>query len=79
MGLRYGIPEVDHSRRICLNCQHFCVDVDKHSGWGICDIGLHGKLFMNHTKRGRYMAYHTNTRYYNQKGCKVRFKAVDEE
>ena len=76
--LKYGRPQVDTNRRICLNCQHFCVDIDPKSGWGICNIGLHGKSFMNHTKNGVYMARHTNSRYYTQTACKVRFKGVNE-
>jgi hypothetical protein len=76
MSLRYGIPPVDPKRRICYNCQHFCKDINPHSGWGSCDIGLNGGLFWNHVKwpkPHRYMAYHTNGRYYTQKGCKTRF------
>jgi hypothetical protein len=76
--LRYGRPQVNPDRRICMNCQHFCVDIDPKSGWGICNIGLHGKLFRNHTKHGVYMARHTNSRYYTQTACKVRFKGVNE-
>lgn len=76
MSLRYGIPPVDPDRRICFNCQHFCVDVDPHSGWGSCSRTTASGLFMNHTKHGSYMAYHTAARYYNKRGCKIRFKAV---
>ena len=82
MSLRYGIQPVDPSRRICFNCQHFCVDVDPHSGWGICDIGKNSGFFRNHCKypeRRTYMARHSNVRYYTQMGCKVRFKAVTED
>ena len=74
--LRYGRPQVDPNRRICYNCQYFCVDIDPHSGWGICEKGLHGKLFRNHTKHGSYMAHHSNSRYYTQTACKIRFKGV---
>ena len=74
MSLRYGILPVNPERRICINCQHFHKEPDPHSGWGHCEIGLKGKLFRNHTKHGSYMAYHTNARYYTQKGCKVRFR-----
>ena len=76
MSLRYGIPNVDPNRRICFNCQHFCKNIDPHSGWGICDIGLNHGMFRNHVKWPKphtYMARHTNGRYYTQKGCKVRF------
>lgn len=33
--LKHGRPQVDPTRRICMNCQHFCVDIDPKSGWGI--------------------------------------------
>ena len=81
MGLRYGRQAFDPERRICINCQHFCVDIDPHSGWGICNVALHGKMFRNHVRipeRRCYMAMHTNSRYYTQTACKVRFKAVTE-
>lgn len=81
MGLRYGIPEVDPARRICFNCQHFCVDVDPHSGWGVCDVAKNGGMFRNHVKWPEphvYTARHTNARYYTQTGCRIRFRAVSE-
>lgn len=77
MTLRYGRPQVDPERRICLNCQHFVVDIDPHSGWGICNVAREG-LFMNHTKSGKWIAQHTNARYYCQTACRVRFKGVTE-
>lgn len=76
--LKYGRQQVDPTRRICMNCQHFCVDIDPKSGWGICNVGLHGKMYRNHTKHGAYMAMHTNSRYYTRTACKVRFKGVNE-
>ena len=79
MSLRYGIPKVEPSRRICFNCQHFCVSIDPHQGWGVCDIAKNDGLFVNHTSHGRYVARHTNSRYYTQKGCKVRFKEIKED
>lgn len=79
MSLRYGIPPVDQERRICFNCQHFNVSIDPHQGWGSCDIAKKGTLFRNHTSRGSYMAYHTDSRYYTQTACKVRFKAVIDD
>ena len=78
MSLRYGIPPVDPSRRICFNCQHFCVSIDPHQGWGSCTRTTATGLYRNHTSWGTYMAYHTDARYYNQRACKVRFKAVTE-
>lgn len=76
MSLRYGIPPVDPSRRICYNCQHFNVSVDPHQGWGSCDVAKDGGMFMNHVKwptPHKYLARHTNGRYYTQKACKKRF------
>lgn len=79
MSLRYGIPPVDPSRRICFNCQHFCVDVDPHSGWGECELA-NTKWFDHRLRDGtRYKARHSRWRMYNQKGCKVRFKAVTDD
>ena len=76
MALRYGIPPVDPTRRICYNCQHFCVSVDPHQGWGSCDVAKNEVLFMNHVKwpkPHKYLARHTNVRYYTTKACKKRF------
>lgn len=76
MSLRYGIPPVDPSRRICFNCQHFLVDVDPHSGWGECELAS-TKMFDHRLRDGTmYKARHSRWRMYNQMGCKVRFKAV---
>lgn len=76
--LKYGRIEYPPERRVCANCQHFCVDVDPHSGWGICDIGKNDGLFTNHTKHGKYKARHTNGRYYTQTACRVRFVSAQE-
>lgn len=76
MSLRYGIPPVDPTRRICYNCQHFNVSVDPHQGWGSCDVAKDGGMFMNHVKwpkPHKYLARHTNGRYYTTKACKKRF------
>ena len=74
--LRYGRIKFDESRRVCANCEHFVIDDNPHNGWGYCKIGKSDGLFMNHTKHGRYMARHTNGRYYTQTACKVRFKNI---
>ena len=78
MALRYGIPKVDSERRICYNCQHFMVDIDPHSGWGECELA-NTKMFRHRLRDGvTYYARHSKARMYNQKGCKIRFKAVNE-
>lgn len=77
--IKNGRPEVDPSRRICANCQHYCIDIDPHSGWGVCDAALDGGMFTNHTKHGQYRAMHTNGRYYTTNACKVRFISNREE
>lgn len=72
--LRYGIPKVEQERRICFNCEHWTKDERPKSGWGNCAVALNNGLFKNHTSHGSYVARHTNSRYYNQTGCKIRFK-----
>lgn len=76
--LRYGRKQIDPERRVCANCQHFCVDINPKSGWGICTEGKNNGYFTNHTKHGTYRAKHTNGRYYTMTACKVRFKGAGE-
>jgi len=76
--LRYGRKQIDPERRVCANCQSFCVDINPHSGWGICSTAKNGGFFKNHTKHGVYRAKHTNSRYYTQTACDVRFVSAYE-
>ena len=76
--LRYGRKKQDPSRRICINCQHFLVDIDPKSGWGECEIAKNSGVFKNHSKHATYNAMHSNARYYCQTGCKKRFKNANE-
>ena len=76
--LRYGRKKHDLSKRICANCQHYCADIDPHSGWGICNVAKDGGLFRNHSNGRKWIATHTNGRYYTQTACKVRFVGVNE-
>ena len=57
----------------CRDCEHWTAEVGNEK-WGKCSEALNGTMFMNHTKRGSYMAKHTNSRWHGQKACKVRFE-----
>lgn len=47
--------------------------------WGTCCKALNGGMFLNHLRDGvRYMARHTNTRYYTTRACKRRFVRRDD-
>lgn len=71
--LDHGKKGIHQDRRVCQNCIHYCMDIDPHSGWGFCDVAKDSGMFMNHTKYGKYLAKHTNGRYYTQKACRIRF------
>jgi hypothetical protein len=71
---RIRICEGAEMRMTCRDCKHW---KSKNGKWGKCPFARTG-LFLNHTKHGSYVAYHTQSRQSQNKACKKHFEEKEQ-
>ena len=72
------IPDVDPTRQVCYNCQHWPAPISDNTPWGECEVA-NNSMFSHCLRDGvRYTARHSKARTYNNKGCKTRFVSAHD-